>query len=50
MTHGNNAHETAAYIMQTGSMPTAELVYPAMGAIVALKKGDEQRRCRRTSR
>jgi hypothetical protein len=38
MTHGNNAHETAAYIMQTGSMPTAELVYPAMGAIVAFKK------------
>ncbi len=38
MTHGNNAHETAAYIMQTGSMPTAELVYPAMGAIVAYKR------------
>ena len=38
MTHGNNAHETAAYIMQTGSMPTAELVYPAMGAIVALQE------------
>jgi len=26
MTHGDNAHETAAYIMQTGSKPTAELV------------------------
>jgi uncharacterized protein (DUF1501 family) len=39
MTHGNNAHEVAAYIMQTGSMPTSELVYPAMGAIVAFKKG-----------
>lgn len=38
MTHGNNAHETAAYIMQTGTMPAAELVYPAMGAIIALKK------------
>jgi hypothetical protein len=38
MTHGNNAHETAAYIMQTGTLPSAELVYPAMGAIVALKK------------
>ncbi len=38
MTHANNAHETAAYIMQTGTMPAAELVYPAMGAIVALKK------------
>ena len=23
MTHGNNAHEVAAYIMQTGSMPTS---------------------------
>jgi uncharacterized protein (DUF1501 family) len=39
MTHNNNAHETAAYIMQTGSLPVSELVYPAMGAIVALKKG-----------
>jgi hypothetical protein len=39
MTHGNNAHETAAYIMQTGTMPTAELVYPATGAIVAFEKG-----------
>src|ERR1035437_761249 len=37
MTHGDNGHETAAYIMQTGSKPTAELVYPAMGAVVALK-------------
>jgi hypothetical protein len=39
MTHGNNGHETAAYIMQTGSMPNADLVYPATGAIVALLKG-----------
>src|SRR5689334_10841582 len=38
MTHGNNAHETAAYIMQTGTMPSAELVYPAVGAIVAFKQ------------
>jgi len=38
MTHGNNAHETAAYIMQTGTLPTTDLVYPATGAIVALKK------------
>jgi hypothetical protein len=41
MTHGNNGHETAAYIMQTGSMPTPDLVYPAVGAIVALKKGEQ---------
>jgi hypothetical protein len=40
LTHSNNAHETAAYIMQTGTMPTAELVYPAVGAIVALKKNE----------
>jgi hypothetical protein len=38
MTHNNNAHETAAYIMQTGSMPVSDLVYPAVGAIVAYKK------------
>ena len=41
MTHGNNGHETAAYIMQTGTMPTSDLVYPATGAIVALKKADQ---------
>jgi hypothetical protein len=41
MTHGNNGHETAAYIMQTCSMPTADLVYPAVGAIVALKKAEQ---------
>jgi len=40
MTHNNNSHETAAYIMQTGTMPTAELAYPAVGAIVAFKKGE----------
>src|SRR4051812_5478290 len=40
MTHGNNGHETAAYIMQTCTMPAAELVYPAMGAVVAMKKGE----------
>ncbi len=38
MTHGNNGHETAAYIMQTGTLPTPELVYPAVGAVVAQKK------------
>ncbi|MBI3208315.1 MAG: DUF1501 domain-containing protein [Candidatus Solibacter usitatus] len=40
MTHMNNAHETAAYIMQTGTLPSAELVYPGIGAIVALKKNE----------
>jgi hypothetical protein len=40
MTHNNNGHETAAYIMQTGTMPTTELVYPAVGAIVGYKKAE----------
>jgi hypothetical protein len=40
MTHGVNAHETAAYIMQTGSMPAADLVYPAVGAVVAYKRNE----------
>jgi hypothetical protein len=40
MTHNNNGHETAAYIMQTGTMPTTDLVYPATGAIVAFEKAD----------
>ena len=38
MTHGINAHETAAYLMQTGRQPD-RLVYPNVGAIVSLFKG-----------
>jgi hypothetical protein len=38
MTHGNDGHETAAYIMQTGTLPSADLSYPAIGAVVALKR------------
>jgi len=38
LTHGNNGHETATYIVQTGTMPSAELVYPAFGAVVAYKR------------
>ena len=38
MTHGNNGHETATYIVQTGTMPSNDLVYPAVGAVVALKR------------
>ena len=38
MTHPSNAHETGTYIMQTGTLPSADLVYPSMGAVVALKK------------
>ncbi|MBI4325226.1 MAG: DUF1501 domain-containing protein [Chloroflexi bacterium] len=40
MTHGNNSHETAAYIMQTGTMPS-DLAYPSLGSVVAFKKGYE---------
>lgn len=39
MTHGSNAHETATYIVQTGTLPSGDLVYPALGAVVSLKKG-----------
>ena len=39
MTHGNNGHETAAYITLTGTMPSADLAYPAVGSVVALMKG-----------
>lgn len=38
MTHGNNGHETASYIVQTGRQPD-RLVYPSLGAIVSLFKG-----------
>lgn len=38
MTHGNNGHETAAYIVQTGRRPD-RLVYPSLGAIASLFKG-----------
>jgi len=39
MTHGNNGHETASYIVQTGRQPGGRLVYPCAGAVVALAKG-----------
>jgi hypothetical protein len=39
MSHGNNAHETAAYIAQTGRDPADRLVYPGIGAVVSLFKG-----------
>jgi len=40
MTHGNNSHETASYIVQTGREP-GRLVYPCVGAVVSLFKGYE---------
>jgi hypothetical protein len=39
MTHGVNAHETAAYMVQTGRNPGDRLVYPSVGAVVSLFKG-----------
>jgi hypothetical protein len=39
MTHGINAHETAAYMVQTGRAPGERLVYPGVGAVVSLFKG-----------
>ena len=38
MTHRNNGHETAAYMMQTGHMPGERLSYPSIGAVFALSK------------
>ncbi len=40
MTHRNNGHETAAYLMQTGHMPGERLAYPSVGAVFALFKKD----------
>lgn len=39
MTHGNFAHETASYIVQTGRQPGGRLVYPCVGAVTSLFKG-----------
>ncbi|MDD4870195.1 MAG: DUF1501 domain-containing protein [Kiritimatiellae bacterium] len=39
MTHRNNGHETAAYLMQTGHLPGERLAYPCIGAVFALFKG-----------
>ena len=38
MTHRNNGHETAAYIMQTGHQPGERLSSPSVGAVFALFK------------
>jgi hypothetical protein len=41
MTHGNNGHETAAYLMQTGHLPGGRLAYPSIGAIFTFYKKDQ---------
>lgn len=42
MTHGNNNHETATYMMMTCTPSSGELVYPTLGSVVALKKGPQE--------
>ncbi len=39
MTHGVNAHETAAYTVQTGRPSGGRDVFPSVGAVVSLFKG-----------
>jgi len=41
MTHGINAHETAAYLMQTGHSRSERLAYPSVGAVFAYFKKPE---------
>jgi uncharacterized protein (DUF1501 family) len=38
LTHRNNGHETAAYLMQTAHAPGERLAYPSIGAVFALFK------------
>jgi uncharacterized protein (DUF1501 family) len=38
MTHRNNGHETAAYLVQTAHAPGERLAYPSIGAVFALFK------------
>ncbi len=39
MTHGNNAHEVASYMVMTGTKPVDGVVNPSVGAVVSFKKG-----------
>lgn len=39
MTHGDNGHETAAYVTQTGRRPGDRLVFPCAGAVVSRFQG-----------
>ncbi len=41
MTHGNNGHETASYLVQTGRQPGGRIVFPCVGSVVSLAKGYE---------
>lgn len=39
LSHNNNAHETASYMVQTGRPPGGRDVFPGAGAVVSLFKG-----------
>jgi len=39
MTHGNDGHETATYMVHTGRAPGGRDVYPSIGAVVSFFKG-----------
>lgn len=41
MTHGNNGHETAAYLVQTGQQPSERIVHPGAGAVISFLKGKD---------
>ncbi len=41
MTHGNNGHETAAYLMQTGHAPGGRLSFPSVGSIFTYFKREQ---------
>ncbi len=41
MTHRNNGHETAAYLMQTGHMPGERIAYPSVGAVFSFFKSKD---------
>ncbi len=41
MTHRNNGHETAAYLVQTAHTPGERLAYPSIGAVFALFRSSE---------
>ena len=39
MTHGNNAHEVASYMVMTGTKPVDGIVNPSVGAVLSYMKG-----------
>jgi hypothetical protein len=41
MTHGNNGHETASYMVQTARAAGGRDVFPSVGAVVSLFKGSQ---------